>query len=376
MRKTFGIDDVARSAPSRILKKTPSRIFSHKVICHAHVSITALPHLKRTTTLFLNTCIIAMKFGSILLLLTVITGSDGFLNPRPRGVGGGVVLGAVRISNSVPAVIAVSSSHEPNHAIVATDDDLAASIGNWEYQHEYLPVYDTVASATSDTDGTYKKITRSTLHLIHRMAKRMSKGQSEMEDDLIQEGIIALMEAMHHYPMLSHKVVPLEQYVKRHVLAEMNKSLEGSLLFHEQRRQQQTQQPLASLTRRIPSDFPVAVSSGRGTLEMMNPLSSAAPTSWIRSDSLMDLDELTPEGQVLQAMIRSDVSTACEEILNDMERQVIQSHFGLDQPEAALSWREMAKRWKTTPQFLQSITSQALTKLRRHSVGDEWLRSS
>ena len=90
----------------------------------------------------------------------------------------------------------------------------------------------------------------------------------------------------------------------------------------------------------------------------------------------MDLDELTPEGQVLQAMIRSDVSTACEEILNDMERQVIRSHFGLDQPEAALSWREMAKRWKTTPQFVQSITSQALMKLRRHSVGDEWWRAS
>ncbi len=317
-----------------------------------------------------------MKFCSALLLLIVVTGSNGFLLPRPQPIGGSVVLGVVRISNSVPAVIAVSSSHEPNNAIVATDDDLAASIGNWEYQHEYHPVDDTVASAASDSDGTSKKITRSTLHLIHRMAKRMSKGQSEMEDDLIQEGIIALMEAMHHYPMLSDKVVPVEQYVKRHVIFEMNKSLEGSLLFHEQGRKQQRQQPLDALSQRIASEFLVPVSSGRGTQEMMNPLSSAAPTSWVRSDSLMDLDELTPEGQVLQAMIRSDVSTACEEILNDMERQVIRSHFGLDQPEAALSWREMAKRWKTTPQFVQSITSQALMKLRRHSVGDEWWRAS
>lgn len=313
-----------------------------------------------------------MRISSIPLLLTFATGSDGFLSSHLRaGVGGSA---AVRRTNSHLAVIAVSSSYEPSRTSVSSDEDLATSIGTWEYQHEYYPVFDDVASATSDSDSAYEKLTRSALQLIHRMAKRMSEGHSEMEDDLIQEGIIALMEGMQHYPMLSHKVLPLEQYVKRHVIAEMNKSLEGSLLFHEQRRQQQKRQHFDSQASRIPSELLASASPRRGAQEM-NSLSDATPTQWLRSDSLMDLDESTPEGQALQALIRSDISTACDEILNDMERQVIRSHFGLDQPEAGLSWREMAKRWKTTPQFVQSITIQALMKLRRHSVGDEWWRS-
>ena len=321
----------------------------------------------------LRPIIVAMKISSLTLLLTVATGSYGFLIPRFRdGIGGSAV---VRRTDTRLAVIAVSSSHEPSRTIADNDDDLATSIEDWEYQHEYYPVYDAVTSATSDSHGSNERITRSALHLIHRMAKRRSKGHSDMEDDLIQEGIIALMEAMHHYPMLSHKVEPQELYVKSHVIAEMNKSLEGSLLFHEQR-QQQKQQEFYSQTRKTPSELLAEASIKKGTPDMINPLSDAKPTPWLRSDSFMDLDESTPECQVLQAMIRSDVSTACDEILNDMERQVIRSHFGLNQPEVALSWREMAKRWKTTPQFVQSITIQALIKLRRHSVGDEWWRLS
>jgi len=81
--------------------------------------------------------------------------------------------------------------------------------------------------------------------------------------------------------------------------------------------------------------------------------------------TVVDRDELTPEDDALQAMIRSDVQTACREILNDVEFQVIRMHFGLEGEQRALSWREMAKRLKTTKEFVRSISAQAMAKLRR-----------
>ena len=130
------------------------------------------------------------------------------------------------------------------------DDALAMLIENWEQEHDYLTanqyppsqsrLMDNVLGNNDDsTDRSYDYPTKPALRLVHTVAKLMSKGQKseDWEDEFIQEGIVALLQAMHHYPRLvaaaaaaattttTTNLLPLsfEEYAARHIIMEMTR---------------------------------------------------------------------------------------------------------------------------------------------------------
>lgn len=349
-----------------------------------------------------------MKYLNIKLLILALApiGSEAFSLASRKdtfSVKGGSPLASSLVEES-------ATSDNTNILVPHDDEDLIFSIGNWEHDHRGLV----------HPDG-YP--TTQALALVHKMANRMAGGQTEVQDDLVQEGIVALMQSINNYPLLvNNKHEPFEIYAKRQIVLEMKKSLEGSLKLTPQissilQSAERVRQRLSKQLKREPTLSEVAqvlkvksnelqryetmkqmiVQSVESTLETDDPdevtkvftdqdddaqrrhvmTSRQHDAMWEEEDEeqvwlqptaslkevIVDRQELTPNAQVLQATIRTNVHDLCEEMLNDVELRVIRMHFGLD-GEQALSTKETAKRLRTTKQFVQSIVTGAIEKLR------------
>lgn len=318
------------------------------------------------------------------------------------------------MSSNAPQLASSVLNQQDNIMVPNDDDDLAFSIGNWEHDHQGLVHPDGYPTSQA-------------LGLVHQMANRMAGGQSEVKDDLIQEGIVALMQSINNYPLLrNYNDEPFERYAKRQIILEMKKSLEGSLKLTPQitsilKSATRVRQRLTTQLHREPTLSEVAqvlklksgeleryetiqkmIISVESTLETDDPdevtkvftdqdsyskrhvLTSQQDAMWEEEDEeqvwlqpttslkelIVDRQELTPDAQALQVSIRSNVHDLCEARLNDVELQVIRMHFGLH-GEQALSTKETAKRLKTTKQFVQSIVTQAIVKLRDSSSSQQ-----
>lgn len=287
------------------------------------------------------------------------------------------------------------------------NQDLAFSIGNWEESHQ----------PTSNSNVRHHP-TEESLQLVHSIAQRMSHGREDVEDDLMQEGVVALMNAMNHYTTLTRNTEPFERYAKRQIISEMQKSVNTSsmvvppqisaLLKSAQRIRRRESQKLnreptlteiAVILQIDPKDLEryekmkKEMVSVESTLETDDPdevikiftdqdrfdkrhTTEESDVMWEEEDEeqvwlqpaaplkqlIMDRDELTPEDDAFQSMIRTDVHEFLSDHLNDIENKVVSMHFGLQ--GEALSWKETAKRLKTTKQFVQSIEKDAMEKLR------------
>ena len=292
------------------------------------------------------------------------------------------------------------------------DDDLCVSIGNWEHDHDG-DYYDASSDTTTTTSTTGFIPTKQALTLVRQVARRMAQGQREVEDDLVQEGVIALMQAINHYPLLLNEKggESFERYAKRYIILEMTKSLEtGSIKLaptrriqianelqiqpRELERYERLQKHSVSVESTVETDDPdevIQVFTDQDYYDKTH-YYEVTDEEWMDEDDdeqvwlhpsttslkelIVDRDELTPEMDALQAMIRSDVHDVLQEILNDVELQVIRMHFGLmGEGQQALSWKDTAKRMKTTKQFVQSISVGAIQKLRTPSYASRYIET-
>jgi len=240
------------------------------------------------------------------------------------------------------------------------------------------------------------------LDFVHKVAKRMASGQPDAEDDLVQEGTIALMEAMHHYASLRYHDETFNQYAKRYILYEMSTSLEPTeqkpmlaSLFKSMKEKEQLSQganeifPPVLKPRSEDSQKRLRVSV-ESTVETSDPDEvvriytdqalfdkTHSESMWEIEDEeqvwlqpsvslkerIVDSEELNPEDEALQSMLRSDLNESLLGSLDELELEVIRMRFYGE----ALSQREVARRLRTTKQFVQSIEKRAIEKLRASS---------
>mmetsp|Transcript_10614 Transcript_10614/g.16262 ORF Transcript_10614/g.16262 Transcript_10614/m.16262 type:complete len:360 (+) Transcript_10614:211-1290(+) len=249
------------------------------------------------------------------------------------------------------------------------------------------------------------------LEFVHQLAKRMSTGQPDSEDDLVQEGTIALMEAMHHYASLRNHDETFDQYAKRYILYEMSSSLEpneqkpmfASLLKSIKQKDEQLQRTRSvkssianrnangispKIWRILSDDAPKKrVVSVESTVESYDPdevirvytdqeVFDKTHTEfmwefedeeqvWLQpsislKERIVDSEDLNPEDEAFQSMLRSDLNESLLCSLDEVELEVIRMRFYGE----ALSQREAARRLRTTKQFIQSIEKGAIEKLR------------
>jgi RNA polymerase sigma factor (sigma-70 family) len=221
------------------------------------------------------------------------------------------------------------------------------------------------------------------LNMICRKAKQMARGQRDAEAELMQEGLMALMEAMHKYPIFSSQfyeeeeeaaIPPFDIFISEYINATMSTVARSSLI----RRKNRSFDDFSQSREDLSSILSGKVMSWELSGERSN-------LSRLLRDCLIDSDELSPESQALQTMIRSDIKQVFNLVLNDVERQVIYLYFGFENEErhlksfasfsgrsstlvASQSWKMIAQQCKTTPQFVQLIANQALTKLRDYAL--------
>jgi len=244
---------------------------------------------------------------------------------------------------------------------------LAQSIRHWEQNH-----------------GGLRYNPEDTLKLIQKIARQLASGQDDVEDDLVQEGVIGLMLSMQHYPLLENNDESFDEFSKRYILYEMSRILNpeqkqkfAALLLSIQRKQsniKKKQKELeasmtfgSSIETTTENDFDEVIRTfiNQDSFDKANSKSPGIERSWFepallqKEKSFVDGD-LNPEDEVLQNMLRSDVDKSLLRTLNELELKVIRLRFYGE----ALSSKEVAKCLRMTPQFVQIIEKQAIQKLR------------
>jgi RNA polymerase sigma factor (sigma-70 family) len=276
-----------------------------------------------------------------------------------------------------PSFLSSSLLQEPTSS-TEDDDSLAFELGDWEYHHHLL--------SRSEFAQHYDTIEAS-LKLIHKMAHQLGGGE-----DLVQEGVVALMQAMNHYPTLTHHYETLDDYVRRFVVSEMHKSVKEDAIveltireahrirhkFFQKHKKWPSLDQVAHILQLEPSVLAkyehlhrmkriLSVAREGNILEEDKDVSEKKKSRWeispdVKFDTSNIPDELTPEEDALHAMVQTDLTNFLLHNLNEVELQIIQLRFGLRGP--AKSRKDTAKLLQTTKAFVETIELQALQKLR------------
>jgi RNA polymerase sigma factor (sigma-70 family) len=226
-------------------------------------------------------------------------------------------------------------------------------------------------------DGAARtRVIEAGIPLIVTIARRYYSGHLE-QDDLVQEGVIGLCEALDHFD--AAREVGFATYatywIRRQIFAALERNahlirLPGDVLYASRR------VPPANDTHPPSGE---KANSGRvsglrlraAAACMAEPLSLSAPATGDADSQVPELaDTLTPQPE--SALLQSEEGEQLRRLMNTLsptERLVVESRFGLQDDPVPLV--DLAYRLRTTTEGVRYIQRRAIRKLRERWLDEE-----
>lgn len=216
--------------------------------------------------------------------------------------------------------------------------------------------------------------------IVSIMNRDYSTYQAKEDKDLIQSGKVGVMKSLHIYnPEKGMPTTFFEPYIKHEMQKWLNKNINQSTI-HYQTNNNKIQAAIRHYEKKgepwtivkISEHSGVPISTIKNTLAIVNRAATLELNEEIRTGNgnevIVPESYRSPENECIVKETNELIYASIEKYLNDQEKFVIYSLFGLQGFDVA-TIKEVAKKLEVTPSTVKAIQRRALKKLGDSKLG-------